>query len=545
MVNMAQSATLEQRLETKLILTQRQILTQVEEVAVELDIKKYTLLRMLRDKNYRVMVIDPNSETKGEIVGSLRNSNCIVTSAEPDKAENYLKSSKLWDAVLISFEQPENRPNGIEIAKKLKESDPDIPIVIYTSGTTEGIRNRSGEIYEALRKNFYGHGSINYFDYNFAASDSSTSYNLRDDKRQDLGIIINDSRDFKKVRADQVISHVRGSNILEDMTYQRRYASEGKKLSANAMMPKLYEHFFRVDLKHRIPILIKIGGSHFDIVEDGIDRDAIVYFTEYLTRFARENPWFAVIVCPGGGHLNDNIKDWLSNDKLKCSPGDRLIENIAMSILGIQADKLLTAFGKTNAVVMNPNNATDYEVITDDFFDAFPIMIWPYAPKEFRRTYQLSMAFSDAQTFATGALFDVQRALFSKNTNGIYTCDPNRLDFTEKGGTKLLNITCHDLREGKTKFGGREYELSRIGTDDRDGHLCESAGLGIMEELGIPRRTVVAHPRTQHLLERVFLYDDLIRMAGNKPDYSESLSSIVLKKRQRDKFLPLTDFGSS
>jgi len=527
---------LEARLKQRLNITPelRLLARQVTDVAEFLEIESKHLLRMLVRGNYRVLVVEPDQDRREHILGDLERQDCFGYGVNhPDEADSLLQESRLWDAILMNFNQPPGALNGVELTKKLKSRDPDVPVVIYTGDSLNDFHTGVGPTYQALVRESLMNPNLRFS----PAWYNSTEYDFRlnDGHGNPTGVSIQEMNHALTISAISNINGVRSRSLLEGKIADLKNVNPG---THNELMQALYDQFFQVNLTKKIPIVIKAGGSLFDLVEDKIDEDVIIDFADYTLRFARENPQFAVIVIPGGGHLNDNIKDWLSNKKLGYKPGDRLIERIAMNILDVQAQKLLTAFGEQNVQLVNPDNPLAYNPITDDSFAHGRILIFPYAPRELRRTYGLSMAYSDAQTLATGGLFMAERFLFVKNTNGIYPSDPNRTDFQDKGGEKILEVTYAELLSGRFKQGTKTIKISRKGTDDRLGHLIEDQGLRVMERLRLPRRIVIGYPRTDKLLERAFRDNQLVVYRKGVVDLENSLSSILLSHRQKDDFPP-------
>ncbi|MBN2368216.1 hypothetical protein JXC34_04290, partial [Candidatus Woesearchaeota archaeon] len=440
------------------------------------------------------------------------------------------------DAVMMRFELGTDT-DGVKLARQFKNHDPDLPIIVYTDDYDENVYStdnykgiESGKVYQALVRESFLNGVGQFYPFwrNNCGQYIRTVKNTRE---SDIGLMVKDFSSFRSCDQRDNIDYVRNKSVFEE-----RLQPLSKDDSIDTIIPALYDQFFRQNLKRRIPIHIKAGGSHFDLVEDKTDPNAIADFAKYLVKFASDHPGYAVIVSPGGGHLNDNLKDWIANPNIELNPGDRLLEKMAQQILEVQAQKLLSAIGDECARIVDPNDPLALGEITDEMFDEKPIMIWPYAPRELRRLYGLSMAYSDAQTFATGALFKARRTLFSKNAHGIYTADPNRNDFREKQGKKIIEVTANDLEGGYVMIDDEQYPITRVGTDNRGQHLCEDKGLEFMFSVGYPKRVCVAHPKTPNLLERVFVNDDLVRGTGRNIDYETSISSIVQSYCQRDGF---------
>ncbi len=532
-----QSLTLEQTMQLSMQLLQEQI----AELAPVMKISQTDLRSMVEKGSYRLLLVEPDETKRGQITDLLKGYDCIVKAPKTVKeARRCANESRVWDAAVIRFEQQEG--DGVALAKEFKKHDPDLPIIVYTS--EKGISSKEPEkfqlagVYQALVREAFLSGP-NQFIPLYYQEDAYTHHILGAD-RTELGVLVQHEDSLTAIDPTRNIDNLRGETIFE---------RERQSLTKFLLDPVLKTLFFNVKLKYKIPILIKVGGSHFDLVEDGLDFKAISDFAADLTYFTSAYPQFAPIVCPGGGHLNDNLKDWIDNPNIKLKPGDAHLEKMAQQILEVQAEKLLGELGDF-AYLVDPNKPMELGEITDETFHQHRILLWPYAPREMRRRYHLSMSNSDAQSFGTGALFDVRRALFSKNTNGIHTIDPNREGlYAEKGGKKLLEVTVEDLRNGHATIDGGEMDISRVGDDGRGGHLCEDAGLEFWS-LAYTKllRVCIAHPRTRRLLNRVFVSNDLISMnwspeqrAFSVTDYEDSISSIVLKYGQNEKFPPAID----
>lgn len=484
-----------------------QLKTQVEQVTNYLQprtgIESKDMLDMLVNHNYRVLQVDePDREHTQRLADELRESDCIVETVDSWDARKRFKISRLWDAAIINVDLKEPG-EGISLTHQLRRIDQEIPIILYVNDSQDQYRKPAS--YHKRIKKLFGEG----VDYVSSGTNSG---------------------DFRGSEGELLLSMELQSSIQEAVEDSQK----GKTL--DEVTQTLHDTFLQTRLKKRQLAALKWGGSFYDLILEE-DEAAGARFRNDLLHFnKRHRGEFAYTLFVGGGKVNDQVKDWLDNPYVTYKAGSRFIEETSRDVLQVQARSLRALLGEENARILDPDQPARYGVIDDAMFDDKPFLIVPYAPKEARRALQLSLAHSDSNTLAAAAYMGAERVLFAKRVGGpnvrgiggIYTSDPQRERFDAESEQKLLQVTPHEFLHGRVRVGDIEYGLSRIGSDGRGDHLCETHALECMEIWKRPSRVIVADPRTPRLLERVYVEDDLVRRnEDGSIDYENSLSSIV------------------
>lgn len=254
-------------------------------------------------------------------------------------------------------------------------------------------------------------------------------------------------------------------------------------------------------------VVVKIGGSSYDFDRQNKASHNLQIICDALIEEHKRKECKRIIATVGAGQYGDVAKDF--RNKYEHNPRVRDHFPKAMAdALESNLHNIRPLF--RDAASITPTGAFYY---VDDRSVKKDIQLMGTAPHYILAGDNIPLQDSDTHTVALAEFYGAERVVLFKRTDGIYNHDPYRgFDFgknneetwrhwksAQKKNQRHATISIDRLLDGS---------ISRIGTDNRSGHLMEDSALRYMKEYCLHLKEVVAvHIAPEEMFRQVDGYN--------------------------------------